>query len=123
MPTIKFRPHAVVTYYNGGGEAVAVDFTPTLSFDLDEVEREADRRGATYFVVQVFGATLTVRSEFVYKFDEDLRCYRLVLVMIFTGLRGMTYPMDVMPPRISRQLQRVQIIPLRITGMAAILSR
>ena len=36
MSTIKFRPHAVVTYYNGSREAVAVDFTPTLSFDLDE---------------------------------------------------------------------------------------
>lgn len=78
MSTIKFRPHAVVTYYNGGGEAVAVDFTPTLSFDLDEFEREAYRRGATYFVVQVFGATLAVHSEFVYKFGEDLCWYRLV---------------------------------------------
>lgn len=47
MPTIKFRPHAVVTYYNGSREAVAVDFTNTISFDLDEFEREADRRGAT----------------------------------------------------------------------------
>lgn len=31
MPTIKFRPHAVVTYYNGSLEAVAVDFTPAHS--------------------------------------------------------------------------------------------
>lgn len=59
MP-IKFRPHAVITYYNGSREAVAVDFTPTLSFDLDEFEREADRRGATYFVVQVFSESLAV---------------------------------------------------------------
>lgn len=44
MTSIKFRPHAVVTYYNGSREAVAVDFTPTLSFDLDAFECEADRR-------------------------------------------------------------------------------
>lgn len=31
-----------------------------------------------YFVVQVFGATLAVHSEFVYQFDEDLCWYRLV---------------------------------------------
>lgn len=78
MSTIKFRPHAVVTYYDGFSNVVAVDFTPTLSFDLDEFEREADSWGATYFVVQVFGATLAVVSEFVYKFDEDLCRYRLV---------------------------------------------
>ena len=78
MSTIKFRPHAVVTYYNGSREAVEVDFTPTISFDLDEFEREADRRGASYFVVQVFRETLAVHSEFVYKFDEDLCWYRLV---------------------------------------------
>lgn len=78
MSTIKFRPHSVVTYYNGSREVVAVDFTPTISFDLDEFEREADRRGASYFVVQVFGETLAVHSEFVYKLDEDLCWYRLV---------------------------------------------
>lgn len=78
MPTIKFRPHAVVTYYNGSREAVAVDFTPTLSFDLDEFEREADRRSATYFVVQVFGESLEVYSRFIYRFDEGLCWYRLV---------------------------------------------
>lgn len=76
MPTIKFRPHAVVTYYNGSREAVAVDFTPRLSFDLDEFAREADRRGATYFVVQVFGSSLAVHSQFIYHFDEDLCWYR-----------------------------------------------
>ncbi len=78
MSAIKFRPHAVVTYYNGSHEAVEVDFTPTISFDLDEFKREADRLGASYFVVQVFGKTLAVHSEFVYKFDEDLCWYRLV---------------------------------------------
>jgi hypothetical protein len=78
MPIIKFRPHAVVTYYNGSREALAVDFTPTLSFDLDEFEREADRRGATYFVVQEFGESLAVHSQFVYRFDEYLCWYRLV---------------------------------------------
>lgn len=78
MSTIKFRPHAVVTYYNGSREAVAVDFTPTISFDLDEFKREADCQGATYFVVQVFDSSLEVHSEFVYKFDEDLCWYRLV---------------------------------------------
>ena len=78
MLDIKFRPHAVVTYYNGTREAVAVDFTPTLSFDLYEFEREADRRGATYFVLQVFGEGLTIHSQFIYKFDEDLCWYRLI---------------------------------------------
>lgn len=78
MTSIKFRPHAVVTYYNGSREAVAVDFTPTLSFDLDAFECEADRRGATYFVVQVFGESLAVHSQFIYRFDEDLCWYRLV---------------------------------------------
>lgn len=78
MTSIKFRPHAVVTYYNGSHEAIAVDFTPTLSFDLDEFEHEADRRGATYFVVQVFGESLAVHSQFVYRFDENLCRYRLV---------------------------------------------
>lgn len=79
MTTIKFRPHAVVTYYNGSREAVAVDFTPTLSFDLDEFEREAHRRGATFFVVQVFGESLEVYSQFIYRFDENLCCYRLIV--------------------------------------------
>lgn len=78
MTNIKFSPHAVVTYYNGSREPVAVDFTPTLLFDLDEFEREADRRGATYFVVQVFGASLAVHSQFIYYFDEDLCRYRLL---------------------------------------------
>lgn len=78
MPTIKFRRHAVVTYYNGSREAVAVDITPTLSFDLDVFEHEADRRGATYFVVKVFGESLAVHSEFIYKVDEDLCWYRLI---------------------------------------------
>lgn len=78
MSTIKFRPHAVVTYYNASHEAVAVDFAPTISFDLDKFEREADRLGATYFVVQVFGASLAVHSQFIYRFDEDLCWYRLV---------------------------------------------
>ena len=78
MSTIKLRPHTVVTYYNGSREAVALDFTPTISFDLDEFKREADRQGATYFVVQVFDSSLAVHSEFVYKFDEDLCLYRLV---------------------------------------------
>ena len=78
MATIKFRPHAVVTYYNGSHEAAAVDFMPALSFDLDEFEREADRRGATYFVVQVFGATLAIHSQSIYQFDEDLGWYRLI---------------------------------------------
>lgn len=78
MTSIKFRPHAVVTYYNGSREPVAVDFTPTLSFDLDEFEREAYRRGATYFVVQVFGASLAIHSQFIYQFDEDLCWYRLL---------------------------------------------
>lgn len=78
MATIKFRPHAVVTYYNGSREAVAVDFTPTISFDLDEFEREADRLGCTYFVVQVFGTSLAVIDNFIYRFDEDLCWYRLV---------------------------------------------
>ena len=78
MSTIKFRPHAVVTYYNAIHEAVAVDFTPTISFDLEEFEHEADRQGATYFVVQVFGASLAVYSQFIYMFDEDLCWYRLV---------------------------------------------
>ena len=78
MPTIKFRPHAVVTYYNGSRKAVAVDFTPTLSFDLDEFAREAHRRGATYFVVQVFGKSLEVYRQFIYRFDEGLCWYRLV---------------------------------------------
>lgn len=77
MSTIKFRPHAVVTYYNGSHEAVAVDFTPTISFDLEEFEREAGRLGATYFVVQVFGSSLTMNRQFVYKFDEDLWWYLL----------------------------------------------
>jgi hypothetical protein len=78
MTSIKFRPHAVVTYYNGSREAVAVDFTPILSFDLDAFECEADRRGATYFVVQVFGESLAVYSQFIYRFDENLCGYRLV---------------------------------------------
>ena len=52
MPTIKFRPHAVVTYYNGSREAV--------------------------FVVQVFGESLAVHSQFIYQFDEDLCWYRLL---------------------------------------------
>lgn len=78
MTSIKFRPQAVVTYYNGSHEAVAVDFTPTLSFDLDEFEREADRPGATYFVVQVFGESLVVYRQFIYQFDEDLCWYRLI---------------------------------------------
>lgn len=78
MSTIKLRPHVVVTYYNGSREAVAVDFTPTISFDLDEFKREADRQGATYFVVQVFDASLAVHSQFIYRFDEDLCLYRLV---------------------------------------------
>lgn len=78
MSTIKFRPHTVTTFYNGSREAVAVDFTPTLSFDLDELEREADRRGVSYFVVQVFGASLDEHSRFVYQFDEDLCWYRLI---------------------------------------------
>ena len=65
MTSIKFRPHAV-------------DFTPTLSFDLNEFEREADRPGATYFVPQVFGASLAVHSQFIYEFDEDLCAYRLL---------------------------------------------
>ena len=78
MSTIKFRPHAVVTYYDASHEAVAVDFTPSISFDLEEFEREADRQGATYFVVQVFGASLAVHTQFIYKFDEDLCGYRLV---------------------------------------------
>lgn len=46
----QISPHAVVTYYNGSHEAVAVDFTPTLSFDLDAFEHEADRRGAIYLL-------------------------------------------------------------------------
>lgn len=78
MPTIKFRPHAVVTYYNGSRKAVAVDFTPTLSFDLDEFGREAYRRGASYFVVQAFDSSLAVHSQFIYHFDADLCWYRLI---------------------------------------------
>lgn len=34
MTSIKFRPHAVVTYYNGSREAVAVDFTPLFRLTL-----------------------------------------------------------------------------------------
>lgn len=60
MTSIKFRPHAVVTYYNGSREAVAVDFTPTLSFDLDAFE------------------CVAVHSQFIYYFDEDLCRYRLL---------------------------------------------
>lgn len=78
MPTIKFRPHAVVTYYNGSRKAFAVDFTPTLLFDLDEFGREAHRRGATYFVVQVFASSLEVHSQYIFHFDEDLCWYRLI---------------------------------------------
>lgn len=78
MASIKLRPHAVVTYYNGSHEAVAVDFTPTISFDIEEFKQEADRRGCTYFVVQVFGESLAVHSQFIYRFDEDLCWYRLV---------------------------------------------
>lgn len=56
MTSIKFSPHAVVTYYNGSREPVAVDFTPTLSFDLDEFEREADRRALLISLCKSGGA-------------------------------------------------------------------
>lgn len=74
MPTIKFRPHSVVTYYNGSREAVAVDFTPTISFDLDEFKREADRQGATYNVheenIYIIGASQALMVVFDKNPDE-----------------------------------------------------
>lgn len=78
MPIIKFRPHSVVTYCNGSREAIAVDFTPTISFNFDEFKHEADLLGATYFIVQLFGESLEVRNQFIYWFDEDLCQYRIV---------------------------------------------
>ena len=44
MSAIKFRHHTVTTFFNGSREAVAVDFTPMLSFDLDEQERRKVER-------------------------------------------------------------------------------
>lgn len=76
MPAIKFSPHAVVTYYNGSREAVAVDFTPTISFDLNEFNTNSDyikKHEESCYIIGASQALMVVFDKNPDRVEEDIR--------------------------------------------------